>query len=118
MPLRRPSRRYSRRFSDDLYDKTKGAGAFRKLAKMVGEQEYGAAAAELAATKKKLPLNEDPYFKKYSEVDSLIAQRAGPAVEKSGEHLQPTWAEVRKRHASEIEDDTVTKKVDGDLQRS
>ena len=118
-PINAPQKTFEEIFeevSDDLYDKTKGAGAFRKLAKMVGEQEYGPVvtglSTELAATKKKLLLNEDPYFKKYlSEVDSLIAQQQ-PAVRNQANIYDLAWAEVRKRHASEIEDDTVTKKVD------
>lgn len=121
-PVNAPQKTFEEIFeevSDDLYDKTKGAGAFRKLAKMVGEQEYGPVvtglSTELAATKKKLLLNEDPYFKKYlSEVDSLIAQQQ-PAVRNQANIYDLAWAEVRKRHASEIEDDTVTKKVDAGI---
>ncbi len=121
-PINAPGKTFEEIFeevSDDLYDKTKGAGAFKKLAKMVGEQEYGPVvtglSTELAATKKKLLLNEDPYFKKYlGEVDSLIAQQQ-PAVRNQANIYDLAWAEVRKRHASEIEDDTVTKKVDAGI---
>ena len=102
--------------ADRMFDPKEGAQLMAKYTKMVAERDYGpmlrGQAVALAQSNWKLLKNEDAHAKKYSkEVEDLVAQQ-NEATKLMPNVFELAWAEVRKRHATEIETESINAKVD------
>ena len=106
---------YLTEHSEELFDREKGPKVFMKGVHMVAEKEYGGIirglSMTLANTRKELLESKDPYFKKYKvEVDALVAQQPAD-VQLKPDIYELAWQSVRQRHQAEIEEDSVSEKV-------
>jgi hypothetical protein len=102
--------------SDDLFDKEKGAKVLAEYNKKVIERDFGPMfsniSAQLAATKKELLLEKDPYFKKYeAEIEALV-QAQPPNVRIQPNVYELAWRDIRAKHSKDIEDDSVNAQID------
>jgi hypothetical protein len=113
-PTQSPEEYYAEH-ADDLFDKEKGAKVMAEFSKRIAERDYGPMVAnlgaQLASTKKELLKAKDPMFAKYEkEIDALVASQ--PAnVRSQPDIYDRAWITVRENHRSEIEEETVTAKV-------
>jgi hypothetical protein len=113
-PTQTPEEFYAEH-ADDMFDKEKAPKVMAQYNKMLMEREYGplfnAQAAALVSTKKELLESRDPLFKKYkSEVEQLV--KSQPAnVQLNPAIYDQAWEVVKKNHQSEIEEESVSAKV-------
>ncbi len=101
--------------ADKMFDPKEGAKLMATYTKMVAERDYGpmlqGQARALATANWKLLKGEDPYAKKYaSEVEALVAQQ-NAATQAMPNVYELAWVEVRKKHQSEIDKETIDAKV-------
>lgn len=102
--------------ADDMFDKDKGGKLLREYNKRVAQQEYGpiisGLSSSLATTRKELLESRDANFRKYkTEVEALVASQP-PDVRIQPDIYERAWATVKTKHQAEIDEDTVSRKVD------